>query len=313
MLATLVAFLLKYLVFALMLSVGCGTRAGDFADVRRRPRLYARALAVMLIGVPLLAMVVVAVFDLSPRTTGLILLMAVCPGAPFIATATKAKGASHSPVGLNLLVLVSAVVPLTVPIWVAILDRVYPFEISIAPAQVLRAVIPSVVVPLLIGVAIRRLLPRAADVIGRVAHYFFLAAMAVAIVVVLALGAPVFREVSPLTYLAELVVVTGSALLGYWAAGPAREERRVLGVTAALGNPGLALAIVAASYPGFKAAAFMAAYVLLRKLALIPFEQWIKHRTTPRAMPPSLGHTGSLSAASGVGLREIARPADLRR
>jgi len=298
MLAAVVAFLLKYLVFALMLAVGCGARSDHLADVRRRPGLYARALAVILIGVPLLVMVVVRVFELSPRTAGLILLMSVCPGAPFIATATKAKGATHSPVGLNLLILVSALVPVTVPIWVAILDRIYGVDLAIAPSQILRTVIASVLLPLLVGAAVRRLLPRAADVVGRVAHYFFLVAMAVAVVVVLALGAPVFREVSPITFLAVLIVVTGSALLGSWAAQHAPEERRVLGVSAVLGNPGLALAIVAATSPGFKAAAFMAAYVLFRKVALIPFEQWTKRRETPRAVPPSLGDTGHAAGAS---------------
>ena len=297
MLAALVSFLLEYMVFALMLAVGCGARSDQLADLRNRPRLYARALAVILIGVPLLAMIVVRALDVSPRAAGLILLMSVCPGAPFIATATKAKGETHSPVGLNLLVLVSAVVPVSVPIWVAILERIYPVDLAIAPAQVLRTVIPSVLLPLLVGVAVRRLVPRAADVVGRVAHYFFMVAIAAAVVVVLALGAQVFREVSPITYLAVLIIVTGSALLGYWAARPAPEERRVLGVAAVLGNPGLALAIVAASYPGFKAAAFMAAYVLFRKVALIPFEQWIKRRTTPTALPPSLGDTGHAFAS----------------
>lgn len=297
MLAALIAFLLEYLVFALMLAVGCGARSDHLADVRRRPRLYVRALAVMLIGVPLLAMVVVRVFDLPPQAASLFLLMSVCPGAPFIATATKAKGATHSPVGLNLLILVSALVTVTVPIWVEILDRIYPIDLTITPGHVLRTVIPSVLLPLLVGVALRRRWPRAADVVGRVAHYFFLVAIAIAVVVAISLGAPVFREVSPITLLAGLIVVTGSALLGYWAARPAPEERRVFAVAAVLGNPGLALAIVAASFPGFKAAAFMAAYVLLRKVELIPFEQWLKRRKTPRARPPSLaGHVLEASA-----------------
>src|SRR5204863_4672887 len=96
-------------------------------------------------------------------------------------------------------------------------------------------------------------------------------------------------EVAPRVLIAVIVLTLGAALLGYLAGAPAPADRRVTGVATALGNPGLALAVIAASFPGFKAAAFVIAYVILRKLALIPFEQWVKHRahTPPTPQYPT--------------------------
>jgi len=294
MLTAIVSFLLQYLVLALMLSIGLAARPGDLGQIVRRPRLYVRALLVMELAVPLLAILVVTVLPLPPRGAALFLLVAVAPGAPFIPAATKGKGARYSPVGLNLLVLVSLLAPLTVPAWLWIIDRVHPLGLGldVTPLQVLRQVVTIALAPLTLGLAIRRLLPRAADVLWRVAHTFFLVAAAVAIAVLLYLGAPVLLEVAPLTFAGGLIIVIGSALLGAWAAAPEPEARRTTGVAAALGNPALALAILAASYPRVEAAAFIAAYLIFRKLALIPFELWVRrgaHRGTPgRGVPAAL-------------------------
>jgi len=189
----------------------------ELFQIVRRPGLYLRGLLVMELGIPLLALAVVTALGIGPMAATLLLLMAICPGAPFLPSATKAKGTTHSTVGLDLLVLVSLLAPLTIPVWVAILDRLSPFELAITPAQVFARVLPTVIAPLVLGLVVRRTLPRVADVVGRLVHYFFLLAFAVAIVMVVYLGSHVFLEIVPRTYLAALIIVTGSGLMGNWA------------------------------------------------------------------------------------------------
>jgi len=168
--------------------------------------------------------------------------------------------------------------------WVAILDRYYPYELGITPFQVLSKVASQVLLPLAIGMAVRRFVPQIADLAARVVQYFFLASLAAAGGVALYLGAPVFLQVEPKVLLAVVLVVLGAELMGFFAAGPDLEARRTVAVASALGNPGLGLAVIAASYPNFKAAAFVMAYVVARKIALIPFEAWIKHRDVERSV-----------------------------
>src|SRR5690606_38283557 len=92
MLAALVSFLLHNLIFALILSIGLAAKPSDLALIVRQPRLYARAVVVMELLVPLLAIAAVLAFDVPPIGTAMIVLMAICPGAPFIPLATKRKG-----------------------------------------------------------------------------------------------------------------------------------------------------------------------------------------------------------------------------
>jgi BASS family bile acid:Na+ symporter len=279
-----VHFLLRHLVGALMLGVGLAARPREFAQIWQQRSLYARELLVMELAVPLLAIATVAVLRLPPLVGALILLMAICPGAVFVPVATKEKGEQYSPIGLNLLVLVSLLMPVTVPLWVWVIGELSHFELGITPADVLGKVVPSVFAPLLVGLAVRHVFPKGADALARVAHYFFLIALAVAIAGALYVGAPLLFHAPLSALLAVLVVVVGAALMGWWAGGPQLETRRASGLAAALGNPGLVLAIVAVSYPDFRAAALIAAYLLFRKLALVPFELW-----TMRHGPPGTG------------------------
>ena len=283
MLAAIVKFLIGHLVVALMLSIGLAARPRELAQIVRRPRLYLRALLVMEIGVPLLAMAVVSLLSLPPVGTALILLMAICPGAPFI-VAPSAKGQHYSTVGLNLLVSASVLAPFTVPAWVAILNRVYPYQFNIPFAHVVARVLELILVPLALGIVIRLALPRFANVLARLVRYFFLAALVVAILAALYLGARVFLEVDPLVLVAVVLMVAGSAAMGIWAARRDPGARHPVTVAAVLGNPAIVLAIIAASFPDvrqLRAAAFIAAYLILRKLVLLPIEAWLKHRTPP--------------------------------
>jgi BASS family bile acid:Na+ symporter len=85
---------------------------------------------------------------------------------------------------------------------------------------------------------------------------------------------PVLVQVRFTTYAAMFVSVLAATVLGAWAAGAWREDRRTLGVAVAQGNPGLGLAVIAASHPGFKPAAIVVAYVLVRAVAMVPFKVW---------------------------------------
>lgn len=279
MLVALASFLVRHFVFALMLSVGLAARPRDLLDSLRRPTLYLRLLLVLEVGVPLLAIAVASLFQIPREAKALILLMAICPGAPAVAYSTKQKGETYSPVGLCLLLFTSLLSPLLVPAWVWILGRVFPFELSIQPLQVLNQVLPTVTLPLFLGMGLRQLWPRAAELLAPWVHRAFLVSLTVAIAVVLYLGAPVLWNTKPLVILACWLMVVASEFLGYWAAKPAPEAQRTASMAAVLGNPGLALTIVAVSYPGLRASAFLAAYLLFRSLALLPFTLWLKRRS----------------------------------
>jgi BASS family bile acid:Na+ symporter len=297
MFTTIVKFMVGHLVFAMMLGLGLTAQARELLDIKRRPTLYIKALFVMWLAVPLLAIVTVTVLRLHTLPSELILLMAVCPGAPFIPSSTKREGDAYSSVGLNLLLLTSLMAPFFIPPWLSVLSRAHPFTLAISPAQVLMQTIPTVIGPLCAGLAIRHWLPRVADALARPVRCFFYAALGLVVVVALWRGAPVIVDVVPRVLVAIVIMVAGSTALGAWAGKPVPADRRTTGLAAALGNPGLALSVLAVSYPDFKATAFMLGYVILRKLALLPFDAWFKHRAQhdktperPSTSTPQRGH-----------------------
>lgn len=285
MLTTIATLCLRHIVTVMMLGVGLATRPTDLTDLKRRPLLYVRGVLVMLIAVPLWTLLVVRALAIPPLGTLIFMIVAVCPGAPFLPLSTKRKGEHHSVVGLDMLIVVSVLAPLTIPLWVDVLGHILPFELEISALLVLERLLPTVLLPLAVGLAIRHFAPKVANPLGKVVHVVFLVMLAIAIVVGLELGAPVFLEVPARTILAVLLIVAGDFMLGVIAARPVVNEERTIGTAAALGNPGLALAVIAASYPDFRAIALVLAYVLARKVTLIPFEQWFKHRAKHRAVP----------------------------
>ena len=108
------------------------------------------------------------------------------------------------------------------------------------------------------------------------ANALFLAGLACACVVLLVRGLPLLRQVNLRTLAALLLVVTASALLGHQVGGPRHEDRVAVGIAAVFGNPALALAIAKESFSSTPALPIIAAFLLLRTLALLPYLRWAR-------------------------------------
>src|SRR5262249_16922676 len=91
--------------------------------------------------------------------------------------------------------------------------------------------------------------------------------------------------------IAVIAMAIGSAVLGDWAGRPEPNDRTGFATFAVLGNPALALAVVSATFPGFRASAVVAGYLIVRALALIPYNVWSKRRTDhqQQTLTPDLG------------------------
>lgn len=289
MLRTVVTFLAGHLVFLLMLSVGLQVGLRDLGDLRRRPGLYLRAIAIIELAVPLLAMAVVALLRPGRLAAGALLLLSVCPGVALLTHSARKKGGSLV-TALNLLLVLSLLAALTVPAWLSVLSGIYDRPVLVSSGQVFSTVVPRVLLPLALGMVVHALAPKLAPTLGRLANAAFVVALLVVALVLLVKAGPALRQLSVRTLLAVLVLVTGSALLGHAVGGPRPEDRITVGLAAVLGNPALALAIVKENLPGSPALAVVAAYVLLRAVALLPYLRWASRfqRTTerPGRLPP---------------------------
>ncbi|HEY1814156.1 MAG TPA: hypothetical protein VGG74_17515 [Kofleriaceae bacterium] len=278
-----VVFLLKNLTSVLMLTIGLRTAPSALRAAWSDRALVGKALFVVVVCVPLLAVCVVTWLPLAPPATGFVLLMAACPGAPLVLRTYR-----DSATGVAIIAIVSLVAPITVVAWVAVWNRLFGYAIVVDPIALLRVGLVQLV-SLAAGVALAALSPRIAPRLARVTWACFIAGFVLALVVALVLGAPALLRVRAITVVAVVAVALGSAALGHVAGGPELTDRAMLATTAVLGNPALALAVIAATYPGFRAGALFAAYLAVRGLALAAYTLWVKYRPPARERAPARG------------------------
>ncbi len=266
------AFLVENVVVVLVFAIGLRTTAADLRKTWVERRLIFRALLVLELVVPVLAIAVVWTLPLSRLAAVIIGLMAACPGAPI---ALHPLGGRSTAVVI--LATVSFLAPLTVPLWIEVLERVFPIELAVQPGTLATIILVKLILPLLAGMAMAACWPRTARKLERVVRAVFWVGLVVALGLVLRLGVPVLLEVSPWAILAVLVVVLVSAAVAHLAGGPRLDDSRTLASIAVLGNPALALAVVAYSYPNVEIVEAMACYLIVRALALFPYLYVVHH------------------------------------
>jgi len=297
-LSTIVTFLLENMMSALMLAVGLRTSVAGLRATWANCRIVWRALLVLELGVPVLALATVLLLPVGFQATGVIAIMAVCPGAPMILRKVK-----HRPMVLVIVAVVSLLAPISITAWVALLDRALPQELGVRAGTLAQITLLRQVLPLALGLGIASVIPRAAAQLARMASSVFYVGFALTLVLVLYKGAPVLFHTPPMAIVAGAIVVVGSAVMGRLAGRPRADDEKALAMIAVLGNPALATAVIAESYPGFKAGALMAAYVIGRALVVILFtfaaKQWSKRsRRHVEIQPPRRGEVTRLSPAS---------------
>jgi len=258
------------------------TPSALFRTLRERPSLVLRFLFVVWIAAPALAIGVTRVFHLHGAGGAAVLLMAICPGVPVVLWSTRSlSGATNT--ALVVLLASALTAPVFMPPLAKLISALHPAQFSVPSRRIVLTLLPTVFAPIALGLSVRALSPRLAGALARLTDVVARAGFAVVVVGVLVRGGPLLMSVPPRTFVAVVIVTLGEALLGYWAGGPDPGDRRATSMAAALGNPALALAVVAVSYPGYKAVTVVAAYVLIRAIALIPFKRWLKPGPSPRA------------------------------
>lgn len=140
----------------LMVAVGLETRLSDFRALVGAPRAVALGLIVQIVGLPLLAAQLAAIFALpAPHAVGLVLLAAAPGGVTANFVTLMARG--DVALSVTLTVATSLAAPLTVPLWVGwAFARFADESVAVAMpfAPTIGAIFLTTVLPLVIGVSI---------------------------------------------------------------------------------------------------------------------------------------------------------------
>jgi BASS family bile acid:Na+ symporter len=279
--------LMKVLAWTATIAVmfGSALRLGpeSLRKVQQRPVLFLRTLGAVAVAVPVLTILVVLALDVRGLAATTLLLMAICPGMPLLIASTHSVEGDAG-TAFAALLLTATIEPALVPAWTHLLRFVHPGDLAIAPRHVVAVLVPTVFIPVAAGFAFRALAPRAAPTLARVVGVVAAVGIVMDLAVVLIQGAPLLPRVPFRAFVAAALVTITDAALGYWAGWPEAEDQRAIAMATALGNPALAIAVMSESFPDAKAGALVAVYLLVRTIALLPFETWLRRLRRQRRL-----------------------------
>jgi BASS family bile acid:Na+ symporter len=189
---------------------------------------------------------------------------------------------------MGLLVTTSLWAIVQVPITIKLLATVFSVEVGIRPASVAKVVVLTVLLPLMLGIVVHARAPGLAQRGGPVLARVAFAILVLTAVPLLIVGwRPMTGLVGNGTLASMVAFILVGVTAGYLLGGPDPADRTTLGLATASRHPGLAMAIAAANFPGQVRliAATILLYLLVKAVALIPYNAWSKrrHATKPEA------------------------------
>ena len=239
LLAKAVPVALLVFVVSSMLAVGLSLTVGQILVPLRNARLVALALVANFVLMPLAALLIARLFRLDQPLGVALLLLGGAAGAPFLPKlAGVAKGNLAFAVGIMVLLMVLTVgyMPVVMPL---LLEGV-----SVDPTDIARSLIILMLLPLVIGLAVRA---RFAVVAGRAAPVLNKVSTLSLIIMIVLMLVTNIRNIIDLFgtrgVLASIVFLLVGFGLGWLLGGPARDTRSVLALGTAQRNIAAALVV----------------------------------------------------------------------
>jgi len=281
----IIGLIVTITLVGMIAALGMNATIAELVSLFRRPVRLLKALLAVNVVAPIAAAIIIGLFPLTPLVRTGIVVMATSPVPPFVpGKALKAGGDKSYALGLYTALSLLAVV--IVPVTVAILSRVYDVSVALPPLAVLRTVAISVIVPLAIGIAVRRYWPAQAQRLAPLLGKLSTLVLVIVLVPLLVLMWPKIMALIGNGTVVAMALVSAIALLaGHLLGGPNPEDRGALAVTAATRHPGIALMIASAA--GHKEATpAIVAFVLVGCLVTIPYQIWMKRRVARHVPHP---------------------------
>ena len=277
-------FLLPGAVFLLMMSVGMSLRLTQVvAQWRKLDWLTWVGLAAATFIIPsALALLLANLLGLTrPETAGLF-MVGVAPGAPLLTRNLARKGFDMH-MAASYQVWAALMVPVMVPVLVAIAGKLYGRDIWIPPLELLQQIALKQLLPLAAGMVIAWFAPKmshrsqpALNVVGNILFTVMIAA------VLFKMG-PSLKTITPLVPLATSLLAVGSiAAILLLRSGESR-TKETFAICNANRHVGLALLLAGRYLHGRNVLPTVACYALLAPLIMFAYVKWHALQTTVAA------------------------------
>ncbi len=278
---TAATMLVPITLFTVMLALGMGLPTNGWRDWRRHWPLFLRVEMLTCLVIPLaiwLLLCVPAAHRLGAEARHAIALMALCPSAPLIVR-KAGKSGGDAALAAQLQIAAALIAIVTVPLLAQVGQHLFGVHgWDILPRHVALQVAQIQLLPLLLGLTLRRRAPALSErlqaPLDRVANLL----LVLLVIAVLLKAAPLllsFAKANGLALVVMALSVTGSLLLGWVAAGPQVEQRATVALVTSMRNPGLALLLSNRHAPQLGEVKLgILLYVLVTVVLSIPVLHW---------------------------------------
>jgi BASS family bile acid:Na+ symporter len=276
-LASLIPLVLQISIWLIVFSLGLRATFADLTHVLGRPLLLLRSLLAMLVIMPIVAVMLVKVMNLSPTVAVALVALSLAPVPPLLPGKQLKAGARHS-YAIGLLVAASVVSIVWLPIAVKMVGAAFNFELRVPALAIGTIMLFTVLAPLAVGFAFRSLAPGAAEKLQPITALLGMIILVAAVLPVVIVKWPdISAQIGDGTLLAFAIFVIAGLVFGHALGGPGQEDRTVLATAAASHHPGVAIQIATLNFPneGSIAPAILL-YLLTAAIISAPYILWRK-------------------------------------
>jgi BASS family bile acid:Na+ symporter len=169
---------------------------------------------------------------------------------------------------------------IVIPITLEIFEWIIGVPLAMRARSVAVLVLTTVLAPLLVGIAVRKIAPTMAERAAKgIGMFAFVLLILSALPVLIGLAGTVFSLIGDGTVLSLLGFALVGLIGGHLLGGPEPDNRPVLALATASRHPAVALAIAHANFPQQTlAAAAVFLYVILSVIVSAPYLSWVKRR-----------------------------------
>jgi BASS family bile acid:Na+ symporter len=245
------AVLLALQVSVLLTVFGFGLQATvhDLLYLVRRPALLARSLLAMFVVMPIVAVVLVRLFELRSAFEIALVALAISPVPPLLPK-KEGKAGGESGYGLGLMAAVSLLAIVLVPLLVEIVGRYFARPMQMPAAAVAKVVVIMTLLPLVAGVIVRASAPAIADRLEKPARLVATVLLVCGVGALFVAAIPVITGlIDARTLVATAVFVITGLATGHFLGGPQAEHSTVLALSTASRHPAIALAVAKINFP----------------------------------------------------------------
>jgi BASS family bile acid:Na+ symporter len=279
----LIPIVLKASVLLSVFAIGLKASVQDATYLFRRPGELVRALLAMNVLMPLFAVVLISIFDLSPAVRIALVALSVSPIPPLLPNKMMKAGGTDS-YAIGLLIAVSLLAIIFVPLAMEIIERVRNVPLQMTAASIAALVFMTILLPIGLGVAVHSFAPALAERLTKPISQIAGIGLLASVVAILFAAAPaIWTLIGNGTIIALAAFVLAGLAIGHFLGGPEPENRTALAISTASRHPGIAIALAVANFPEQKLAmAAVLLYLLVNALVSAPYHFWIKRRLPVR-------------------------------